>query len=160
MHLAVVLIQHHFAVGGRRSRAAVPEPPDRNPELPRLVGEVLLDAGSGEDHDPDRQYLQHRVVTLEGRGLGVLRPIGLEGDLRHLAMVGPASSDFFGAFRTAAVQQHHVGVLGVDLIEFVPDELVVGAVSTGEDDLRACGQHHLGLGTALGGEEIAAVDQR
>jgi hypothetical protein len=48
----------------RRSRAA--EFPDRDTKLPRLVGEIVLDAGAGEEQDTDRQCLQHRVVALEG----------------------------------------------------------------------------------------------
>jgi hypothetical protein len=60
-----------------------------------------------------------------GRGLGVLRPVRLEGDLRHLAGFSPAGGDAFGAFWRAAVQQHHVGMLGMGLIELRPDPLVV-----------------------------------
>jgi hypothetical protein len=40
-------------------------------------------------------------------GLGVLGPVGPEGDLRHLAMVGSASGNALGALRRTAVQQHH-----------------------------------------------------
>jgi hypothetical protein len=58
------------------------------------------------------------------------------------------------------VHQHHVGVLGVDLIELGPDQLVVGGVAAGEGDLRAGGHEHLGVGAAFGGEEVAAVDHR
>src|SRR5205085_1265560 len=47
------------------SRAAVAEFPDRDPELLRLIGKVALDAGSGEDHDADRQHLGLRT-TLGG----------------------------------------------------------------------------------------------
>ena len=39
------------------------------------------------------------VVALERRCLGVLGPVGLEGDLRHLAVVGPFGGDEFGALR-------------------------------------------------------------
>ena len=76
----------------------------------------------GKTHDADRQDVQHLVVALERRGLGVLGPVGLEGDLRNLAVVGPAGGDALGALRRAAVQQHHVGMLGVDLVELVPDQ--------------------------------------
>jgi hypothetical protein len=41
----------------RRSRAARAQAPDRDAELPRLVGEVLLDARTGADDDTDRQDL-------------------------------------------------------------------------------------------------------
>ena len=55
-------------------------------------------------------------------------PVGLEGDLRHLAVVGPAGGDALGAARAAAVQQHHVGVLLAGLVERVPDPVVIVAV--------------------------------
>ena len=73
----------------RRSRATAPEFPDRNAELLGLVGEVVLNAGAGEDHDADRQNVEHRIVAFEWRRFGVLGPVGLEGDLRHLAVVAP-----------------------------------------------------------------------
>jgi hypothetical protein len=88
-----------FKGGRRRSRAAAPELPDRDAELLGLVGEVVLNARAGEHHDPDRQHLEHRVVAFEGRCLGVPRPVGLEGDLRHLAVIGPFGGDAFGALR-------------------------------------------------------------
>jgi len=88
-----------------------------------------LDARAGEDDDADRYDGQHLIVALERRGFGVFGPVGLEGDLRHLADVGPARGDLFGAFGRTAVHQHHVGVFGVDVIEFCPDPLVVGAVA-------------------------------
>ena len=37
----------------RRSRAALAEPIDRDAHLARLVGEIVLDAGAGEDDDAD-----------------------------------------------------------------------------------------------------------
>jgi hypothetical protein len=88
-----------WQLGIRRSRAAAPELPNRNAELLGLVGEVVLNAGAGEHHDPDRQHVENLVVAFERRGLGVLGPVGLEGDLRHLAVVGPFGGDEFGALR-------------------------------------------------------------
>jgi hypothetical protein len=41
----------------RRLRAAVAEFPRRDAELSRLVGQVLLDAGAGENEDADRQQI-------------------------------------------------------------------------------------------------------
>jgi hypothetical protein len=58
------------------------------------------------------------------------------------------------------VHQHHVGVLGVDLVELGPDRLVIDGVAAGKGDLRACGHEHFGFAAALGGEEVAAVDHR
>src|SRR5208283_657806 len=105
----------------RRSRAALVESPHGDAEFPRLVGEVGGDPRAGESDDADRQYVEHLVVALERRGLGVLRPVGLEGDLRNLSMIGPFGCDALGALRRASVQQHHVGMFGVDLVEPVPD---------------------------------------
>ena len=81
------------------------------------------------------------VVAFERRRLGVLGPVGLEGDLRHLAVVGPFGGDEFGALRRSAVQQHHVGMLGVDAVELVPDQaMIVEVEPAGEGDLGAGGQ--------------------
>ena len=91
-------LRDHF-VDVQRSRAALREAVDRDAHLAGLVGEVFLDPGSGEDDDPDRHGFEHPVVALEWRGLGVLGPVGLEGDLRHLAVVGPGGRDAFGTFR-------------------------------------------------------------
>jgi hypothetical protein len=82
-----------------------------------LDGEVFADAGAGEDDDPDWQGLQHLVVALEWRGLGVACPIRPEGNLDDLAVVGPAGGGALGAARAAAIQQHHARMLGVDLVE-------------------------------------------
>ena len=142
----------------RRLRAAV-ELPDGDAELPRLVSEVGGDARTGEGDDADWQHIEHPVVALEGCRLGVPGPIGLEGDLRHLAIVGPAGGDALGALGRAAMQQHHVRVLGVDAVELVPDRAVIVEVEpTGEGDLRPGGQHHLVFRPAFGSQEIAAVD--
>ena len=77
---------------GRRLRAAVMLE-DRDTQLAGLVGKVLLDPGAGEDQHPDRQDVQHRVVALERGRAAVLRPVGPEGDLRHLTVIGPAGRD-------------------------------------------------------------------
>ncbi len=104
---------------------------------------------------------QHIVIAAERCGLGVFRPVRLEGDLRHLAGFSPAGGDTFGAFRRAAVQQYHVGMLGVRLVELCPDPLVIIVVhAAGEGDLGAGGDQHLGLGAATGGEEVPAIDHR
>ena len=70
------------------------------------------------------------VVALERCRLGVLRPVRLEGDLRHLAVGRPFGGDQFGALRRAAVDQNHVGMLGVNLVETIPDQVVVVEVET------------------------------
>ena len=75
-------------------------------------------------------------LRLKGAALACLSPIGLEGDLRNLAVIGPTGSDALGAFRRPAMQQHHVRMLGTDLIELVPDQAVIVEIETaGEGDL-------------------------
>src|SRR3546814_2963215 len=71
------------------------------------------------------------------------------------------SGDALGAAWAAAVQQHHVGMLRVDLVERGPDALVVIEVgAAGEGDAAARRHEQLRLGAALGGDELAAVDHR
>lgn len=41
------------------------EPSHRDTELSYLVGEVFLNAGAGENHDADRQNVEHLVFALE-----------------------------------------------------------------------------------------------
>src|SRR5262245_7804198 len=96
----------------RVGRSTGAEPPNRDAKLLCLVGEVVLNPGTREMQHADRQYFEHRVVASEWRGLGMLRPVGLKSYLRHLAVV--VGGDQLGALGRATVQQHHVGVLGVD----------------------------------------------
>ena len=143
----------------RRSRAALVERPHGDAEFARLVGEVRGDPRAGESDDADRQHVEHLVVALERRRLGVLGPVGLEGDLRNLSMIGPFRCDALGALRRASVQQHHVGVFGADLVEPVPDgAMIVEVEPAGEGDFRSGGEQHLRLGATLGGDKVAAVD--
>src|SRR5215218_581033 len=104
-----------------RSRATRTKAPDRYAELARLVGEVLLDARPWEHDDADRQDFQDLVVALEGCGLGMTGPVGLERNVRDLAGVGPAGGDALGAGRRAAMQQDHAGMVRADLVERAPD---------------------------------------
>jgi hypothetical protein len=53
----------------------------------------------------------------------VAGPVGLEHDLRHFAVVGAGGGDAFGALGAAAMQQHHVGMLRVCLVERSPDAI-------------------------------------
>ena len=47
-------------------------------------------------------------------------------------------------------------MLGVDLVETVPDQKVVVEVeASSECDFWSCWHHDLGLGAALGGDEIS-----
>src|SRR6516164_7476494 len=83
----VAAMQLHSAVvremTGRRLLGA--EFPNSDAEPLRLVSEVVLDSRAREMHDADRQQFEHGVVALEGRCLGMLGPVRLEGDLWHLA---------------------------------------------------------------------------
>jgi len=59
------------------------------------------------------------------------------------------------------MEQDHVGMLGMNLVETIPDEVMVVEVEpSGEGDLRPSRQHDLGLGAALGRDEVAGVDHR
>ena len=58
------------------------------------------------------------------------------------------------------MQQDHVGMLGVDLIETVPDLPVIDGVPTREGNLGPGRYQALGLGAFLCGDEVAAVDHR
>ena len=133
---------------------------DRDAEPFGLVGEILLDAIAREDEDAHGQHVQHGVVALEGRGLGVLGPVRLEGHLRHAPRLGPFGGDEFGTLHAATVEKDHVGIFGLNLVELAPNQAVIVEVGPpGEGNLRARGEHHLGLDAALGGQEVAAVDQ-
>lgn len=77
-----------------RSRAAIMLQ-NWDAQFAGLVGKVLLDPGSREDQDADRQDVQYRVVAFERGRAAVLGPVGPEGDLRHLAVIGPAGGDEF-----------------------------------------------------------------
>ena len=90
-------VARHMRGEWRRSRAAFAVLPDRDAELLCLVGEVVLDAGAREVQDADRQDGEHRVIAFERRCFRVLRPVRLEGDLRHLAVGHPLRGDEFGA---------------------------------------------------------------
>jgi hypothetical protein len=65
-----------------------------------------------------------------------LRPTGL----RHLAIVGPAGGDTLGALRSAAMQQHHVGMLDANLVEPVPDR----ARRSSEWNVQSLGKRRFG----------------
>jgi hypothetical protein len=76
-----------------------------NAEALGLVGEVVGDAGAGEDDEADGKRIEEVVIALKGRGLGVTRPVGLEDDLRDLAIIGPGGGDRLGAPRRSAMKE-------------------------------------------------------
>src|SRR5258708_12336352 len=63
------------------SRATFAELPDRHAELLRLVGEVLLDAGAGENQAPTGHPLTHTLFALERFSLAVPLPLRLQASL-------------------------------------------------------------------------------
>ena len=145
----------------RRHRSRAAELPDGNAEAFRLIGEVVLDSRTRKMHDADRQQFEHGIVAFERRRFGVLRPVGLESDLWHLPVGGPSGGDQFGALWRPAMDQHHVAMLGVHLVETIPDEAVVVEVETAsESNLRTWRQHDLGLSSTFGGDEVTGVDHR
>src|SRR5690242_16325989 len=101
------------------SRAA--KLPDGNAKLSGLVAQIMLYAIARETHDPDREFIKDGVIALERRCFAMPGPARLERDLRDLAIGCPFGSNQFSAFRRAALQQHHVGMPGVNLVETVPD---------------------------------------
>jgi len=93
-------------------------------------------------------------LRLNGAALACFVQSGVESDLWHLSLSGPFRGDQFGAFWRTAMDEDHVGMLGVNLVEAIPDQVVVVEVETaGKRDLRPCRQHDLGLGAALGCDE-------
>src|SRR3984893_13357258 len=124
-------ISRDGALGG----TVLDKTPYRDAEFLGLVGEVGGDAGARKGDDADGQGLDHLVVALEGCGVAVPRPVGLEDDLGDLAVVGPAGGDALGAPGAAAVHEPHVRVLGTDFVEGVPDAgdiVAVGAAGKGD----------------------------
>src|SRR5215510_10634175 len=141
----------------QRSGAAVI--PDWDAKLLRLVGEVRRDARAGEYDHTDREDLEDSVVALERRGPGVPVPVGLEDDLRHVAVISPAGGDAFRALGTAAMQQYHFRMLAVDLVERRPDRgMIVEVEAAGEGNLWSDGKQNLDFGAAFSGEKIAAIN--
>src|SRR5271157_841635 len=62
-------------------------------------------------------------------------------------------------FGRAAAHEHHVGVLGKNGIERIPDRSMLIAVdAAGEGDLGALWDQRLDFGAALGGDELSVVD--
>jgi hypothetical protein len=59
------------------------------------------------------------------------------------------------------MEQHHVGVLGMDLVETIPDQMMVVEIEpAGQSDLGSGRQHDLDLGATFGGEKISGINDR
>src|SRR3546814_6899192 len=67
--------------------------PDRDAERPRLVDEIVLDAGARENDQTGRHRIDQPLIALERRRFLVAIPVRAESDLRHPALVGPARSE-------------------------------------------------------------------
>src|SRR5690242_4561069 len=118
----------------RSGRGALAEIPDLDAELARLVGEIGLDARTGEDDDAFGHELEHDVVALERRRVAVLVPVGLARILRHVTIARPARGNVLATGRRLAMHQHHVGELREQLVERAADEGMVLEVRTGAED--------------------------
>jgi hypothetical protein len=88
-------------------------------------------------------------------------PVRFEDDLGDLARIRPAGRDLLGAARRAAMEKHHVRVLGHHLVEHGPDALVIAVLdAAGEGDPGALRQEDLGIRTPACIDELPAVDHR
>src|SRR3546814_1116282 len=94
--------------------------PDGDAERPRLVDEIVLDAGAREDDQPGGHRVDHPVVALERGRLLVAVAVGPEIELRQAAGNRPAGSGALGAGGRSAMAQPHVGVAGMDMIDRGP----------------------------------------
>ena len=120
------------------SRAALAELPP-GCQHPGLVGEVVLNAGAREMRTPIGRVSSIASLRLNGAALACFVQSGLNticGTLRLSAQLAA----MVGALRRAAVQQHHVGVLGAHLVERGPDRSVIVEVeAAGEGDCGPAG---------------------
>ena len=126
--------------------------------LARFVDQVLGDARTGEGDDALRQQVQQLVVAPEGRCLAVAVPIGLADHLVDVATFRPLGGDAFGT-RSAAVEEDHVIVFCLRLVELLPDGVgIADVLAAGEGDEGALGQMRAGLFILAGADEVAGVD--
>ena len=101
-------------------------------ELPRLVDEVLGDAGAGEGDDALRQEVGQFVVAAKRGGASVAVPVWLADDLVDAVRLGPARRDLLDT-GAAAVDEHDVGVLAAGLVEALDHRRPVGDVPAAGD---------------------------
>ena len=127
-------------------------------QLAGFVDEVVSDAASGERNDALGQEVEEVVVAPERSSPSVPIPVRLADDLVDAALFGPASGDALDA-RAAAVHEHHVGVLGADLVEALEDVgRIVHVLATGDGDEGSFGQVGLGLAVLACADEVTGVD--
>ena len=131
---------------------------DGDAELAGLVDQVLGDAGTGEGDDALGQEVEEVVVAAEGGGASVPVPVGLADDLVDAVALGPGGGDLLGS-GTAAVDEDHVGVPGLDAIEGGPDGVgVLGLPAACDGDEGSVGEVGAGLAVLAGADEVAGVD--
>ena len=133
---------------------------DRNAELLSLVDQVVGDAAAGEADESLGQEFQQLVVSPERSGPSVCVPVWPADDLVDALRLGPTRRDLF-CTRSAAMHEHHVRILAVDVIECGADGLgVLDGLGAGDGNERAFGQVRLGLLVLSGAEEVAGIDCR
>ena len=114
----------------------------------------------GKDDQAVGHHREKLVVAAERSRLVVPVPVRLEGDLGHLAVLGPAGGDALGAAWAPPCSRTMSGCFSRALSSASQIRSWIVAVEpAGEGDPVRPGKH-LGLGAAAGGEEVAAVDHR
>ena len=97
MHASCKSLASPSMSGQRSCAASLAEIIGLDADLPRLVGEIVLDAGAGEDDDADRQDIEDLIVALERGGLGMACPVRLERDVvartQVVLVIGCSTSD-------------------------------------------------------------------
>ena len=68
--------------------AAFAKIPERDARFASLVGKIVLNACTGEDHQGNRQGFEQNIAALEGRCLPVPVPARPQGNLRHAPGIG------------------------------------------------------------------------
>ncbi len=127
-------------------------------ELRGLLDEVVGDARAGEGDDALRHEAEQLVVAPERGGPSVALPVGLAHHLVHAVLFGSLRGELLDA-GAAAVDQHHVRVLGADAVEADEHRVRVGGVpAAGDGDQGAARQVGAGLAVLACAAEVAGVD--
>ena len=141
-----------------RVRASCSNAVDGDAEPVGLVDEVVCDARARERDDALGQEAEQLVVAPEGSRPAVRVPVGLADDLVDAVALGPAGRYLLRA-RTAAVDEHHVFVLGLDLVEMRDDfAYVVRLLAARDGDERSLGEVCGVLAVLPRPLEVARVD--
>ena len=131
---------------------------NRNAERACLVGEVAGDAITGEGDKALWHEGEKFVVAAERRGPPMPGPVGLAHHLVDAPALGPLGGEELAA-GSAPVNENHVRMLGLDLIEDGPHGLgVAGFLAPGDGDQGALGQVCLGFRVLAGSLEVTGVD--